>query len=427
MVPSDRLTYGFAQMMNNYLSNRNKFKNCNLIKFIFITRVYPPPHTCSFLYLMLLVVIVIKKCMMKIIKSIFAACVISMLVSCGGGGGGGGGNSAPIVTSGSFSMSGQIQKGPLLLGSTVWITELDANLNSTGKTYITQTKDDLGNFVVSQNVGSTLVEILATGYYMDELTGNLSTAPITLKAVADLSVDTSPTVNILTTIQNQRLKALLLQGKNYTQAYTQSQNEVLTAFGVDSTKISALTTLFSMQINGSTDQDAVLLAASSILAKMSTTAATANGSSQAAELSNYLVRIGAEIETSGALTNAGIITARNTASAAINLAQIKTNVETYYANKGVTVVTPKFEEWVDKDNSGVMPRRLIELTGINFNNLSSVDSKQLFTSNAVTISGVGAGKYAAASVSTGSTIIKNGANLTNNYTTVADGEAMSRS
>ncbi len=350
-----------------------------------------------------------------------------MLVSCGGGGGGGGGNSAPIVTSGSFSMSGQIQKGPLLLGSTVWITELDANLNSTGKTYITQTKDDLGNFVVSQNVGSTLVEILATGYYMDELTGNLSTAPITLKAVADLSVDTSPTVNILTTIQNQRLKALLLQGKNYTQAYTQSQNEVLTAFGVDSTKISALTTLFSMQINGSTDQDAVLLAASSILAKMSTTAATANGSSQAAELSNYLVRIGAEIETSGALTNAGIITARNTASAAINLAQIKTNVETYYANKGVTVVTPKFEEWVDKDNSGVMPRRLIELTGINFNNLSSVDSKQLFTSNAVTISGVGAGKYAAASVSTGSTIIKNGANLTNNYTTVADGEAMSRS
>jgi hypothetical protein len=345
-------------------------------------------------------------------------------------------------------MSGQVQKGPLLLNSTVWIAEqqllnsnatintTDSNgnpttrniiatsLNPTGKTFITQTKDDLGQFALAQTVTSRLVEILATGYYMDELTGNLATAPITLKAVADLSVTNKPTVNILTTLQNPRLKALLLQGNNWNTAYTQSQTEVLAAFGIDSSKITSLSSLFAMKINGTTDQDAVLLALSSVLAKMSTTAAAANGSSQAAELSNYLVRIGAEIESSGQLTNAAIISARNAASAAIDLAAIKTNVETYYANKGVTVVTPRFEEWVDKDNSGVIPRRLVPVTGLSLTNVTNADAAKAITSSTITIGGIGSNRNAPASVSSSSILIKNGIILNTIFTTVKDGDTI---
>jgi len=351
------------------------------------------------------------------ISKFIPVALLLSLTACGGGGG----DSSSATTS-LYQMSGTVQKGPLLQGSTVWVAELDTNLIANGKAYLAETSDDLGNFSISQNISSQLVDIWASGYYMDELTGNLSTAPITLKAFADLSVDTTPTVNILTTIQKPRLKALVKAGKSYSDAYTQSQNEVISAFGIDSTKITSLSTLYAMQINGTNDQDAVLLAVSSTLAQMATAAATANVSSQAAELSDLLLRIGKDIEASGVITTANLITARNAASLNLNLPNIKSNVESYYLRKGITLVAPKFEEWVDKDNSGVLPRRLIPMSGVEFGNLIDVASKQSFTSSSITISGVGVGKNAYASVSSDLTIIKNGNALNTINTTVKDGD-----
>ena len=78
-----------------------------------------------------------------------------------------------------YILSGQVQKGPLIFGSSIWVSELDATLNPNGKTYISQTNDDLGNFYVGPNIGSNLIELLGVGYYMDELTGALSTSTIT--------------------------------------------------------------------------------------------------------------------------------------------------------------------------------------------------------------------------------------------------------
>jgi len=115
-------------------------------------------------------------------------------------------NPTPTIPTISHSLSGQIQKGPLIFGSRIWVSELDGDLNPTGKTYLSQTTDDLGNFTISTTVTSDLVELLGVGYYMDEITGSLSTSQITLSAIADLSVDETPTINILTTLQAPRVK-----------------------------------------------------------------------------------------------------------------------------------------------------------------------------------------------------------------------------
>ena len=46
-------------------------------------------------------------------------------------------------------------------------------------------------------IGTPQVEIIAQGFYFDELTARLSTSQITLRAIADLSINSSPTVNVL--------------------------------------------------------------------------------------------------------------------------------------------------------------------------------------------------------------------------------------
>ncbi len=156
---------------------------------------------------------------------IFAVIACTLILSaCGGGGGGsgaggavsgvggGGGVSTPItgggpVTPTTYSLAGQAQKGPLIFGSRIWVSELDSSLNPNGKIYLAQTKDDLGNFVISSTIGTNLVELVGVGYYMDELTGGLSTSPVTLSAIADLSIDNTPTINILTTLCSRRLNS----------------------------------------------------------------------------------------------------------------------------------------------------------------------------------------------------------------------------
>lgn len=261
-----------------------------------------------------------------------------------------------------YSLSGQVQKGPFSIGSQVAVNELDASLNPNGAVYNVQTSDGLGNFTVASSIGTNLVEIVADGFYMDELTGQLSSTQIVLRAVADLGVDATPTVNVLTSLQAQRLKTLLSQGKTYSEANTQSQTEVLAVFGIDSSKISSLSTLYSMNINGATDADSVLLATSAILSKMASNAAIANSTTQPAELSSYISTIAAQISSAGTITNAAITTAKNLAATQLNIAAVRTNIETYYADRAVTIVAPKFEEWVDASGSGLLPQRLVPAT-----------------------------------------------------------------
>ena len=265
-------------------------------------------------------------------KTALTVATLLLLVSCSGGGS----DSANGKASTFAGFSGQVQKGPLIFGSEINVYELDQNLNETGRSFDAQTTDDLGNFAVRAQIQTNIVKMVGVGYYMDELTGGLSAAPITLSAIADLSVDATPTINILTTLATPRILALMQAGTPYATATTQAQREVLAVFGIDSAKINGLQALYAMNINGSNDQDSALLATSAVLSQMATTAAL-GGSSQAAQLSYFLSRIASDVATNGSLVTASIQTALNNAEAQVNLNTVRTNVQTYYANRGVTI------------------------------------------------------------------------------------------
>ena len=320
-------------------------------------------------------------------------------------------------------MTGSAQKGPLIFGSNIWVSELDQSLNPNGKTYMAQTNDDLGNFTIGTNVGSNLVEIVADGYFLDETSGGLSSGKISLRAVADLSVDNSPTVNILTTIQAPRLKELM-KVTSYSAALAQSQSEILNIFGIESSTVENLNGLYAMQINGNSDPDSVLLATSAIMMQMSSTEASALSSSKAAELSFFVSQIGRDLTTDGDLDDATIKTKLTTAAKNVNLSSVRSNVETYYQNRGVTLIAPKFEEWIDKDDSGYIPRRLIESTLQTFTNQTDLIYSSAVNSNDVSVS-VGTGLRVPVSIDSGSwSIVKNGTAVSGQYTTAENTDTL---
>lgn len=352
-----------------------------------------------------------------------AWCLLALLTACGGGGGSSGGGEPPAENP-TYSLSGRAQKGPFAIGSQISADELNANLTSTGKSYKTQTSDSLGNFSFSPPLGTKLVSIQANGYYVDEITGRLSTSVINLQATVDLSVMPTPTVNVLTSLQSTRLKTLMTQGASYSTAYSQSQNEVLTAFGVDASKVTGLTTLDAMRIDGSKDADAVLLAVSATLGQMATDASKANGTNQAAELSNLVNTIASQIGSGGTITAPALVAARKLAQTEINLSSVRSNLETYYASQSVTLVAPKFEEWVDASGSGRLPQRRAPVTGLVFADVTGTEPASVVTSNAITVAGLGAGVSAAVAVDADTSLIKNNTVLDGKRTIVQDGDTL---
>ncbi len=355
-------------------------------------------------------------------KLLLTTILIAVLSSCGGGG------SSPTSYS-AAGITGVVQKGPLIFGSYVNAYLLDEKLNPTGQSYVARTTDDLGNFAISSNISSSLVHLIATGYYFDEDSGSISTSPTTLSAIVDLTVTPTPTINVLTTLQEPRIKTLIGSGKTYTEAMQQSAQEVLDVFGVDTKKIEGYKSLYGMQINGNKDADGVLLATSTILAKMSAMAAANTSSSQAAQLSYFLSRIASDISNYGVLKTVSIKDAIKSAQASINLTSVRSNVETYYASRNVTLVAPKFEEWVDKDNSQKLTKRLVNATTGVFAESSNLRPGVEVTSNEVLVGDVnGVYVYAQLSHASGApapTLQVNGKSVSGGYATVSTGDKLS--
>ena len=358
--------------------------------------------------------------MRKQFQKIALVTALALLTACGGGSGG---SSGGATTSGSYTISkGVAQKGPLQIGSTVTIAELDDNLNPTGKIFITEVTDNLGNFELGSTISTKLALIVAQGFFMDENTGDFTSSAITLRGISDLSVETAPSVNVLTTLQYIRLKNLIASGTPFQAAYKQSQEEVLKAFGVDPLKITDLGSLYQMKIHGSSDPDGVLLAISATLGKA---AAMRNGSSTAAQLSDIMNTIASDLSQSGAITTNSVKTELTAAQIALDVSSVRTLVQNFYANRGITITAPAFEDWVSNDGTNSLPRRTqISPSTFTFSDSINARPNQSYTSPEITVAGLPDATNVNVVVNTGSTIIKNGTAISGLYSAAKNGDKL---
>jgi N-acetylneuraminic acid mutarotase len=274
------------------------------------------------------------------IKHLLITFGLMALAACGGGGGGGSASTPPPVTY--SANSGVAQKGPLIKGSTVTAQELNAMLSPTGAQYSYQITSDLGTFSPTSTFRSQYIGILATGYYFDELANAVSSGTVTLNGYSDLAVDSVLNVNLLTTLEYQRIQNLITKSNmTFAAARTQAESEVLAALNIPTGGYGAFGTLDE---SGGTDGDHILAAISSIFVY----------GNSAGPLSQLIANFQSDIGTNGTITNAKTTAALVAAAKAINPVTVASNLTQYYATPGLTFTAANISEWIAQSGDGVI-------------------------------------------------------------------------
>lgn len=162
-----------------------------------------------------------------------------------------------------YNVSGKVEKGPFISGTTITIQPMDGNLQVIGSLYSSTIQDDLGNFSFGSKLfEAPYAELTANGYFFNEVKGDLSSGTLNLRALVDLSDETTVNVNVLTHLKYQRIQNLIAAGVEFEEANRQSQEELFTAFGLPQY---AEKDASSFSIMEGTDESAALIAISSLL------------------------------------------------------------------------------------------------------------------------------------------------------------------
>jgi hypothetical protein len=238
------------------------------------------------------------------------------------------GTSSPVSL---YAASGYVQKGPFIQGTMITVWELDSNLVQTGRSFTGTIHDNTGGFNIKGVLSYKMVEITASGYYFNEVSGSLSNAPLTLQAIADLTDSSNVNVNMMTHLEKKRVEYLLNSEMTFAEAKTQAQTEIMKIFGIENVSLGNSETL---DISKSGVGNAVLVGISIILQSDKTEA----------ELTELLSTINTDIRTDGTLedttTKATILTAMSYVSTRI--AAIRSNIESRYSDIGISVTIPGF-------------------------------------------------------------------------------------
>lgn len=239
-------------------------------------------------------------------------------------------------------VSGTVQKGPFITGTSVTIHPLDAQLAPTGESYETQIFDDLGNFMFPVKISAPYAELIAQGYYFNEVLGRLSNSPITLRSIIKLS-DGDHNINLLTTLEAGRLLHLVTQEhKSFEEARKTAQAEVLASFGIT---LNDELPSDRMNISKAGQANAILLAVSAIMQDTRTEA----------ELTELTAKIANDIRDHGQISQPELQEAVRESGMRINPDQVRQNLIDRYSALGLTTAAvPDFYDYVDSDGDGTL-------------------------------------------------------------------------
>lgn len=262
------------------------------------------------------------------------ACAFAVLAvaGCGGGGGTTPGARTPAPAT-SVLVEGAVQKGPFIVGSTVLINRLDDRGHSTPSTLVSEIKDSIGSFSFKTEERG-LMQIVATGYYFSELTGQISDGTLTLKALYEVNSDARQVayVNILTHLINDRVLALIAAGKpTLHEAIAQAEDELVAALSdalpiADLNEFSKLSLYDLAATQNNALGNAYLLALSTGFYKYAKTKAQEFGTATDAELTLALNRISDDLADDGHLRSGPFIREFVTAIRSLSPEQIAANL-----------------------------------------------------------------------------------------------------
>lgn len=285
------------------------------------------------------------------------------------------------------TIAGYVQKGPFINGTTITIAELDDSLRATGKNFSTQINDNKGSFSLEDiELASSNVQLTANGFYFDEVKGEKSLAQLTLTALANIAESNHINVNVLSHLTKDRILYLIKQGKTFTEAKKQSQQEVLAIFSIAKEDIASAELL---DISQEGEDNAILLAISAIL----------QADNAVAELSELLANIITDIREDGKLDDQAVQEKLVKQSVLLQLPQIRTHLEKRYEELKVNANIANFEKYADSDGDGILNKDEDDTPDeFTFTIQKDIAVSTEITSNEITIAGLKAGGYAEAPV-----------------------------
>jgi hypothetical protein len=245
-------------------------------------------------------------------------------------------------------LNGAVHKGPLIVGSTILVANLDLDLNPTGAVFSTYTRDDQGQFELEMTA-SDVVSIEGSGYYYNEATGSLSRGPITLRALYGIGAGSAEDafVNVVTHVTYERTRGLILGALSYDDARAQAEQELQAALGI--TLPGFVVGAGGPQLNllgGDSDANAYLFAVSALLAHA---AQLQSPAAPDAALSELLNRLALDLSATG-----GIDAARGALLGAALTSLPVGAVEAAFAARYPSAVVPDLDRILDQDGDGLV-------------------------------------------------------------------------
>jgi len=232
-------------------------------------------------------------------------------------------------------LSGYIQKGPFLNGTSVNLSELDEELNQTGLTFKSQVSDNSGNFEFNGiKLSSSVILLNANGFYFNEVKGENSSATLTLTAMVDINDKDKINVNVLTHLQKSRVEVLVAEGIAFQEATDSAQKELLKIFGVTNNNISASDQL-NMFVNS--EDNAILIALSIII----------QGNKPVSDFSEFLANINLDFSDDGQIQDESLKAELYRSAQNLNLDVIEEHLKQRYKALGFGSNVPNFQEIVN--------------------------------------------------------------------------------
>lgn len=242
-----------------------------------------------------------------------------------------------------FNVSGKVEKGPFVRGTTIQMQPLNANLGETGESYTSTITDNEGTFDFgSKLLKSPYVKLSASGYYFNEVTGELSKGTLALNAVANLKNASDVNLNILSHLKYQRVIDLVDKNSmSFKDANSQAQKEVLKAFGLEKY---AATDVNHFSITAGTDEAAALIAVSSLILY----------NRSEAQVTEYLSQLSEEFSENGGFTeNTKQQIRKDMFSLESKLTRIGENIKKRYKEMGKDVTVKNLIYFFDWDGDGI--------------------------------------------------------------------------
>lgn len=241
-----------------------------------------------------------------------------------------------------FNVGGKVEKGPFVRGTAIQMQPLDADLDETGESFTSTITDNEGTFTFgSKLLKSPYVKLSASGYYFNEVTGELSKGTLALNAVANLQNAADVNLNILSHLKYQRVMDLVAKdGKSFKEANNQAQEEVLKTFGLEKY---AKTDVNHFSITSGTDEAAALIAVSSLILY----------NRSEAQITEYLSQLSEEFAEDGNFSETTKLQIRKDMfSLESKLPQIAENIKKRYQEMGKEVAVKNLIFFFDWDGDG---------------------------------------------------------------------------